>query len=267
VLCRCFQKAHQGFICNLLSAICYLSFASTSRPMSPSNIFRRTFLCFVMAALIAVLSLGAPQVLHLPGSPSLPRSFFTHSLMLLLSLAAMMWLSKGKLSQYGLTVGTFRFSAKYLLWLLPTAVISILEMISSHGNPTPTSSLSFSPLTVVLFIWIYASISEEIFVRGLVQSYLAPFSQYRIKISNTRSISFPIFFGAVFFGLMHVVLWPRLGLAALVPIAFATLLGFIAGYYREATGSVLPAIVVHALFNIGGTVPGWIVNLLTLLKS
>jgi len=231
--------------------------------MSPSHILRGTFLCFVMAASIATLSLGAPQVLNLPGSPSLPRSFFTHTLMLLLSLAAMMWLSKGKLSQYGLTVGTFRCSAKYLLWLLPTTVISILETIGSRGDPTPTSSLPFSPLTVVLFVWIYASISEEIFVRGLVQSYLSPFSQYRIKISNQRSISFPVFFGAVFFGLMHIVLWPRLGPAALVPIAFATLLGFIAGYYREATGSVLPAIVIHALFNIGGTVPGWIVSLLT----
>lgn len=231
--------------------------------MSPSHILRRTFLCFVMAASIAALSLGAPQVLNLPGSPSLPRSFFTHTLILLLSLAAMMWLSKGKLSQYGLTVGTFRFSAKYLLWLLPTAVISIFETIGSRGDPTPTSSLPFSPLTVVLFVWIYASISEEIFVRGLVQSYLSLFSQYRIKMPNQRSISFAVCFGAVFFGLMHVVLWPRLGPAALVPIAFATLLGFIAGYYREATGSVLPAIVIHALFNIGGTVPGWIVNLLT----
>src|SRR5260370_4991835 len=210
--------------------------------MSPSHILRGTFLCFVMAASIAALSLGAPQVLNLPGSPSLPISFFTPTLMLLLSLAAMMWLSKGKLSQYGLTVGTFRFSAKYLLWLLPTAVISILETIGSRGNPTPTSSLPFSPLTVVLFVWIYASISEEIFVRGLVQSYLSPFSQYRIKMSNQRSISFPVFFGAVFFGLMHIVLWPRLGPAALVPIAFATLLGFIATTVKQPGACCPPSL-------------------------
>jgi hypothetical protein len=43
--------------------------------MSPSKIFPRTFLCFVMAALIAVLSLGAPLVLNLRGSPSvLPQA-------------------------------------------------------------------------------------------------------------------------------------------------------------------------------------------------
>jgi hypothetical protein len=37
-------------------------------------------------------------------------------------------------------------------------------------------------------------------------------------------------------------------------------LGAIVGYCREATGSVLPAIIVHALFNIGGTIPGWIMK-------
>jgi len=49
---------------------------------------------------------------------------------------------------------------------------------------------------------------------------------------------------------MHVVLWPRLGPVALIPITLATLLGAVAGYYREATGGVLPVIIVHALFNM-----------------
>jgi len=33
-------------------------------------------------------------------------------------------------------------------------------------------------------------------------------------------------------------------------VVSATLLGFIAGYYREKTGSLLPAIAAHITFNI-----------------
>ena len=40
----------------------------------------------------------------------------------------------------------------------------------------------------------------------------------------------------------------------------AGLLGLVAGYYRQQTQSLLPAIIVHALFNIGGTLPGWLLS-------
>jgi hypothetical protein len=61
-------------------------------------------------------------------------------------------------------------------------------------------------------------------VRSLVQSYLSTFLHSRIALPKGRSISFPVLVGAVFFGFMHIVLWPRLGPAALIPIALATLL-------------------------------------------
>jgi membrane protease YdiL (CAAX protease family) len=37
----------------------------------------------------------------------------------------------------------------------------------------------------------------------------------------------------------------------------ATFLGLVAARYREKTGSLLPAIIVHALFNIGSMLPLW----------
>ena len=39
-----------------------------------------------------------------------------------------------------------------------------------------------------------------------------------------------------------------------------TVLGFIAGYYREKTGSLLPAISAHTTFNIVGTLTPVVVN-------
>jgi membrane protease YdiL (CAAX protease family) len=38
--------------------------------------------------------------------------------------------------------------------------------------------------------------------------------------------------------------------ALVVPTA--TILGFIAGYFREKTGSIVPAIVAHFVFNVVG---------------
>ena len=143
--------------------------------MTQNGTLLRALLCLLMAASISVLSLAAPLFVNLPESSELPRSFFTHSLMLILSLAAIVWLSKGKISQFGLTVCKFRLSFSYLLWVLPTAAISILQIVGSRGDSLAKSSLPFSPLTIVIFVWIYASISEEIFVRGLVQSYLSTF--------------------------------------------------------------------------------------------
>ncbi len=58
---------------------------------------------------------------------------------------------------------------------------------------------------------------------------------------------------ACFFAAMHVVLWPKLGPMAFVVIILAGILGLIAGHYREKTGSL-----IHAFFDIGGTLSPWI---------
>jgi membrane protease YdiL (CAAX protease family) len=43
-------------------------------------------------------------------------------------------------------------------------------------------------------------------------------------------------------------------------IVLTTLLGLVAGYYREKTGSLIPAIIIHALFNVGGMLPMWLLS-------
>ena len=58
---------------------------------------------------------------------------------------------------------------------------------------------------------------------------------------------------AVLFGLAHLCLIGRMPGAMLPVIVLSTtLLGFIAGYFREKTGSLIPAIAAHITFNIVG---------------
>lgn len=138
-------------------------------------------------------------------------------------------------------------------------VISTLQAISSPASANATNPVqAVSPIGIIIAIWIYASICEEIFTRGLLQTWLSPLAKYRIRMLRKWPLSVPVLLSALFFGGMHIVLWPKLGPATLVVIFLATILGLIAGYYREKTGSLLPAILIHAFFDIGGTVPLWI---------
>jgi membrane protease YdiL (CAAX protease family) len=65
----------------------------------------------------------------------------------------------------------------------------------------------------------------------------------------------PVLVSGLFFGSMHIVLVKSMGLAAIPIIVLAVFLGLVAARYRERMGSLLPAIIVHALFNVGGMLP------------
>jgi len=43
-------------------------------------------------------------------------------------------------------------------------------------------------------------------------------------------------------------------------LLFAVIFGVIAGYYREKTGSLVPAVIVHMKFNISGSFVDFLVG-------
>jgi len=70
----------------------------------------------------------------------------------------------------------------------------------------------------------------------------------------------PVDVSGLFFGFMPFVLIKSMGHAAIPVILLAVVLGLVAARYRERTGSLLPAIIAHALFNIGGMLPLWVIQ-------
>ena len=186
--------------------------------------------------------------------------FFTETILLLCALALSVWLAKGRLAAFGFTRGSFRLTGRFFLWLLPMLVIATLQVV---GSPPGASSNAAgfgaieSPIAVILTVWVYASICEEIFTRGLLQSWLSPLAGHHIRLGRW-ALSVPVLTAALFFAAMHFVLWPKLGPVALVVVFLCAILGLIAGYYREKTGSLIPAILIHSFFDIGGTLPAWI---------
>ena len=213
---------------------------------------------FAVWLFVAAIALEAPLFLGPRPGGFVPSSFTTHSLMLALSIALAALLTKGRLALYGFTIGSYRFHPRVLLWALPTSVLSVMEYVGSRMHPgVPNDPFPQSKLATVLFIWIYASVCEEVFMRGLFQSMLAPLRGSRLRIG---SLSAPVLASGLVFGAMHVVLWRFMGVRALVPMILGVGLGTVAARYREKTGSLLPGILIHALFNIGGAVPFWVLR-------
>ncbi len=95
---------------------------------------------------------------------------------------------------------------------------------------------SIQPLGVVIALWIgaivLAPVAEELFFRGLVQTWL-------VNVLGTRRAAIAlssVIFAAIHFGQPHAV-------AALF------VLGALMGYAYERTGSLWPSVMIHAAFN------------------
>jgi len=217
----------------------------------------RPVLAIVLAAAVCLAAMFAPRIVRVPPGSFFPSSFVTHSLMLALSVAAMWLISKGQLDLYGFTKGAYEFSPRILLWVLPTAVLAIVGAVASHGK-VPRSFLELTKPQAIVFVWLYASICEEVLTRGLLQTLLN--RDAKVGAVGSPWLSMPVLVSGLFFGAMHIVLVKRLGVGAVPVILLATCLGLVAAHYREKTGSLLPAIIIHALFNIGGTLPLWAIQ-------
>ncbi len=169
---------------------------------------------------------------------------------LIISMLLMMALSRGKISTYGFKIsGNLRLKRTILIGLGAGFILNVIGSFLPTGSNPAVADFSF--FQVVIFIWIFASLYEEVISRGLVQSFLSPLMKYGFTVFELR-ISLPVLIGALFFASIHLALL-TLGtdpLLVIITVLFAFVLGIIAGYFREITGSLVPAIIVHMLFNI-----------------
>ncbi len=93
------------------------------------------------------------------------------------------------------------------------------------------------PVWIVVALWLgavlVAPLAEELFFRGIVQTFLVGLIQHRWAAVALTSLTF----GLVHFQQVHAI-------PALV------VLGILIGYSYERTGSLLPPVVIHAVFNL-----------------
>jgi len=128
---------------------------------------------------------------------------------------------------------------------IPASALIAWGMSHAH-EPGPLGGLTLTPWQVYLCFAVGAPIQEETIFRGLLQSTLAKSLTGAPAIAAVSAIAASVLVAALF-GAVHLVVGPWTALAALV-------LGVFAGELRRRSGSLLPAIVCHAIFNLGGMV-------------
>lgn len=190
------------------------------------------------------------------GNNFIPSSFFIHTVMLIFSVGAIAILRK--YVPFRIAWPRFKTIWKPILFgFLTTVIVNITLNVFTmaagfkpEAHPLLTAS---TPLQTFLFIFIYASIAEEILMRGFLQNFLHPLKARGIHLFK-HTISLPVIIGAVAFGLIHLILFTT-GVGTLFvvrTVIFTTILGLFAGYYQEKHNNHAYAIIVHMAGNLMG---------------
>lgn len=194
----------------------------------------------------------------------IPHSFVQHTLMLVLSIGLIYGLRK--IVDYKIALPQFKKTIKPILYgLLATIAVNIsmaaITKLPSGKVEVHGALNAMSPLQVFVFIFIFASIAEELLFRGFLMNMLKPITTKGLVIFK-RNISIPVIISAVAFGLGHLILittgagW----LFLLRVVVFTTVLGLIAGYYQEKYDNNAYAIIVHMSGNLMSVIGALLMN-------
>jgi membrane protease YdiL (CAAX protease family) len=201
-----------------------------------------TLLLFVLV--YAPASMLAMQ-LHLSLAAAVP---FVMVATLLVAAALIFGFSRrwpGGFSRFGFRAPMFRYLGWAVVVGAPLAVVSALSLRLAH-EPGPLAGLTLAPWLAVLYFVIGAPVQEEVIFRGLLQTVLTGRADTRGAAVPTRGLLASLLI-AVLFGGIHIAVGPYTAGAAFV-------LGIMAGELRRRSGSLLPAMICHALFNLAGII-------------
>jgi membrane protease YdiL (CAAX protease family) len=243
-------------------------------PVSPAGQFipGRFVTALGVAAIISLTAILLPKLLF---TGKVVPLLTTQATELILSLGAIIILGKGRFADYGFRLpGPDHLSRSPLARWLPVSLGALalgamatgaILISGVAGNPF-LGQLTFPQ--IVLFVWIFSSIIEEVFTRGFLQGYLSTATTISVKLPFIR-VGLPTLVSALFFAAIHLVLLLHgAGLATMVIILLFTFsLGLMAGHLRATTGSLIPAIGVHMLANIGGVIGGMVYAIITLMTG
>lgn len=189
--------------------------------------------------------------------------------MLIFSLSLILVVNRGSLKDYGFNKPD---KMKYIRLLLVSSGIIIaafvigailFNVVLRNLFPLENTAIGFpkggSIVEMILTVWIWSSICEEVLTRGLLQGFM----KYQANIKFLK-LSLPVWISGMFFGAMHLsLLKMNMDVWFVSFIVFnATSLGLLAAYYREKTKSIYPAIFIHFLANVIGSLPAIIMGVL-----
>ncbi|MCK4667303.1 CPBP family intramembrane metalloprotease [Candidatus Dependentiae bacterium] len=226
--------------------------------MTRAQIVRRVLFAIFLLLVVMILS-GIFMSIIFSSNPDLAKmswagGFFNQLGFLIFSFILILILGKGNLKEYGFKLPkSLNWKVFTLSILLGLTAVFLQSILGGNGMEFIGDT---SLLQKIGFMWIFASVSEEVFYRGLLQTTLKPIKDRGIRIFKLF-LSLPVITAALLFSGVHSFLL-TMGVDIITVsliLTFALILGLIAGVQRERTGSLIPAIIVHMCFNIGGSLP------------
>ena len=116
---------------------------------------------------------------------------------------------------------------------------ALAYLAALYPAPSPLDLSKLPPWMIFVYFALAAPVQEELIFRGLLQTVMA---RAVSEPGGFWAVHFPIVFVAALFGVIHLD-------SGIVVAASAVLLGLIAGGLRRMSGSLVPAILFHALLN------------------
>jgi membrane protease YdiL (CAAX protease family) len=169
-------------------------------------------------------------------------------LTIVLSLGVAIALIAFFMRRNGISIASFGFGYCSTKHAVAALVIGLplgfaASWLTGHAHEAgPLEGLSIPVWLSVFYFGFGAPVQEEVIFRGLLQNMLT-----MTFASPPTAIHAAPFIVAVLFGAIHLVVGPVTAICAFV-------LGMVAGEFRLRSGSLIPAIFVHALFNLCGIV-------------
>lgn len=181
--------------------------------------------------------------LHLSMAHAVPVIILVSAALALGFMLALRRRGQLTLADFGLSWPKWRDLVVAIVIAVPVA--TVVNALLSHAHESgPLAGLSLAPALALLYFGLGAPLQEELIFRGLLQT------------TATRALAVPgsatartgiaaVAIAATLFALVHLAVGPWTAAAALV-------LGLLAGELRRRSGSLIPAIVIHAIFNLSG---------------
>ncbi len=203
-------------------------------------------LCVTLALLLVVYvpTFALVATLHLSLAASVPFIILVSATLALLLMLALRARLGATLADFGLRWSKPRDFAIAFALAVPFAAAAAGVLARTH-EPGPLAGLTLAPALAWLYFGLAAPLQEELIFRGLLQTVLAR-ELSAVETTGYAAVA-AVAGSALLFALVHLAVGPWTATAAL-------LLGGLAGELRRRSGSVIPAVVAHVIFNAPGLI-------------
>ncbi|KAB2878872.1 CPBP family intramembrane metalloprotease [bacterium] len=183
------------------------------------------------------------------------RDYIHHFVQMFLALVVIVFILKGRFKDYGLNLQNWDLSKKYILWFfLVYGVFTALNFLPNflNGEPEPVnfSLTTFNILGWFSFTALMSGTSEEIFFRGLLQTFLNKAWKGSVKIAQLNIPTAGIIAALIFtFAHMEFNFDPFAVSYNIPQLIVAFILGIFYSVAYDRSKSLIAPIVAHNYAN------------------